>query len=219
MAACVTSIRVFLLDDSALVRQGLRAVLATHGKAHNIEVIGESATIGSARDALVNLQPDVILLDIRLPDGSGIDLCREVKATHPNAHVLILSSESTHALIHQAVNAGAQGYLLKEIDPEGLVRAIVDASQGKSVLTPEITHKVMQMLREPTSDRSKVERLSPQETKVLILVSEGLTNKEIGDRLHLSDNTVKNYLVSAFEKLGVKRRSQAAAMFAQFPRQ
>jgi two-component system, NarL family, response regulator DevR len=202
-----------LVDDSSLVRQGLRAVLETHGKADNIQVIGEASGIGQARAALVSLQPDVLLLDIRLPDGSGLDYCRELKATHPNVRVLILTSESTDSLIYKAVLAGAQGYLVKEIDPEGLVKAIIDAADGKSVLPSDIAGTVMQMLRDKAVRADPLESLSPQEVRVVSLIAEGLTNKEIGDRLNLSDNTVKNYLVNAFEKLGVKRRSQAVAAF------
>ncbi len=176
---------------------------------------GDAAAVGQARQ----LKPDVVLLDIRLPDGSGLDACREIKRTVPAARVLILTSVASDELIHQAVLAGAQGYLMKEINPEGLVRAIADAFAGKSVLTPEITERVLRLLREgPTSSVVGLSALSPQEHRVLALVAEGLTNKEVADKLGLSDNTVKNYLVTVFEKLQVKRRSQAAAVYAQAKR-
>lgn len=216
MTAPATNIRVLVVDDSALVREGLRAVLGTNGKAHGIEVVGDADSVSSSLSQTRRLKPDVVLLDIRLPDGSGLDACREIKRSLPTIRVLILTSVATDELIHQAVLAGAQGYLMKEINPDGLVRAIADAFAGKSVLTPEITERVMRLLRDGTqSNGASLSSLSPQERRVLALVADGLTNKEVGEKLGLSDNTVKNYLVTVFEKLQVKRRSQAAAMFAQ----
>jgi len=216
MPAPSSAIRVLVVDDSALVRAGLRAVIGSHGRALGIAVIGEAGSVATAIVEARRLKPDLVLLDIRLPDGSGLDACREILRTLPTTRVLILTSVATDELIHQAVTAGAQGYLMKEIDPERLVRSIADAAAGKSVLTPEITERVMRMLREGTPGKnSGLAALSAQEHRVLALVAEGLTNKEVADKLGLSDNTVKNYLVSVFEKLQVKRRSQAAAMFAQ----
>lgn len=216
MMAPATSIRVLVVDDSALVREGLRAVLGTHGKAHGIEVVADADSVASSLNQVRRFKPDVVLLDIRLPDGSGLDACREIKRSLPASRVLILTSVATDELIHQAVLAGAQGYLMKEINPDGLVRAIADAFAGKSVLTPEITERVMRLLRDGTQPSgANLSSLSPQERRVLALVADGLTNKEVGEKLGLSDNTVKNYLVTVFEKLQVKRRSQAAAMFAQ----
>jgi len=216
MTAPGTAIRVLVVDDSALVREGLRAVLGTHGKTHRIEVTGDADSVAAAVNQTRRLKPDVVLLDIRLPDGSGLDACREIKRILPATRILILTSVASDELIHQAVMAGAQGYLMKEINPDGLVKAIADASSGKSVLTPDITERVLRLLREGTqSNGSNLATLSPQERRVLALVADGLTNKEVGEKLGLSDNTVKNYLVTVFEKLQVKRRSQAAALFAQ----
>jgi two-component system response regulator DevR len=216
MIAPGSAIRVLVVDDSALVREGLRAVLGTHGKTHRIEVVGDADSVVAGVNQARRLKPDVVLLDIRLPDGSGLDACREIKRLSPTTRVLILTSVASDELIHQAVVAGAQGYLMKEINPDGLVRAIADAFAGKSVLTPEITERVLRLLREGTqSSGANLSILSPQERRVLALVAEGLTNKEVGEKLGLSDNTVKNYLVTVFEKLQVKRRSQAAAVFAQ----
>lgn len=216
MTAPGSAIRVLVVDDSALVREGLRAVLGTHGKAHRIEVIGDADSVAAGVNQARRSKPDVVLLDIRLPDGSGLDACREIKRILPATRVLILTSVATDELIHQAVVAGAQGYLMKEINPDGLVRAIADAYAGRSVLTPDIAERVLRLLREGTqSSVANISALSPQERRVLALVADGLTNKEVGEKLGLSDNTVKNYLVTVFEKLQVKRRSQAAAIFAQ----
>lgn len=212
-----SSIRVLLVDDSILVREGLRAVLATHGAKRGISVIGEAGTVAEAIAETNRLSPNLVLLDIRLPDGSGLTACREILRVRPSTRVLVLTSVASDELIHQAVVAGAQGYLMKEIDPDGLVVAIVNAAAGKSVLTPEVTERIMHLLRAGPSANATMglAALSPQERKVLELVAEGLTNKEVADRLKLSDNTVKNYLVSVFEKLQVKRRSQAVAIYAE----
>lgn len=209
------SIRVLLVDDSILVREGLRAVLSSHGAKRGIMVVGEAGTAADAVAKADQLTPDLVLLDIRLPDGSGLLACREILRVPSPPRVLILTSVASDQLIHQAVLAGAQGYLMKEIDPDGLITAIVDAAAGKSVLTPEVTERVMRLLRAGSSGSAVMglSSLSPQERKVLELVAEGLTNKEVADRLKLSDNTVKNYLVNVFEKLQVKRRSQAVAIF------
>ncbi|ACB73937.1 response regulator [Opitutus terrae] len=219
MSASAPTIRVLVVDDSALVRMGLRSVLGTHGAAARIVVAGEADSVASAVSETKRLKPDVVLLDIRLPDGSGLHACREIKRMDASTRVLILTSVATDELIQEAVMAGAQGYLMKEIDPDGLTRAIVDAFAGKSVLTPEITARVLQLLREgPPAAGDSLAVLSAQERRVLALVADGLTNKEVAEKLRLSDNTVKNYLVSVFEKLQVKRRSQAAAVYVQASR-
>jgi two-component system, NarL family, response regulator DevR len=212
----VPVIRVLVVDDSALVREGLKAVLSTHGSAYRITVIGDVGTVATGIEQALKLKPDVVLLDVRLPDGSGLDACREILRAAPEIRVLILTSNANDELIHQAVVAGAQGYLMKEINPDALVRAIADAFAGRSVLTPEVTERVLRLLRQGTpSTAASLATLSPQEHRVLALVAEGLTNKEVADKLRLSDNTVKNYLVTVFEKLQVKRRSQAAALYGQ----
>lgn len=217
MTAVASAIRLLVVDDSALVREGLRAVISTHGHAFKIEWSGEATSVAEAVNAARRLKPDVVLMDIRLPDGSGIDACREVRRISPTTRVLMLSSMANDDLIHRAVMAGAQGYLMKEVDPMGLIRAICDAAAGKSVLTPEVTDRVLRLLRDggTRSGGANLAQLSAQERKVLECVAEGLTNKQTGEKLNLSENTVKNYLVTVFEKLQVKRRSQAAALFVQ----
>ena len=214
-----TTIRVLIVDDSTLVREGLQAVLGEHGKDAGIEVCGEAASVAEAITQAVTIQPDVVLLDIKLPDGPGFTACREILSRNPKIRVLILTSFTNDSFIYEAITSGAQGYLMKEIDPLGLVTAIQDIMAGRSILSPAITAGVMRMMR---SDNGKgrigssvLDALSPQERKVLAQVALGKTNKQIGEEMHLSDNTVKNYLCSVFDKLKVRRRSQAAALYVQ----
>ena len=209
-------IRVMLVDDSALVRQGLRSVLTAHQGERPVLVVAEADSVDTAISAAVRTKPDVVLLDIRLPDGSGIDVCREILKRQPEAGVLMLTSFAGDSLLFDSVVAGAKGYLMKEIDPALLMEAIVSAAEGRAVLTTDLTDRVMRLLRSgrPPADDG-LGKLSRQERRVLALVASGHTNRSVGEQLGLSPNTVKNYLVSIFEKLRVKRRSQAAAIFAQ----
>lgn len=213
-------IRVLLVDDSALVRRGVRSVIAAHSQDGAIEVVGEAAGVVAAREEARRLKPDVVLLDIRLPDGSGVDVCRDILRDLPDTRVLMLTSFVDDSLVYDSVIAGAHGYLMKEVDPAGLLEAITNVAAGKSVLTPDVTNRVLRLIRDDSSavDTADLSTLSAQETRVLAAVSEGLTNKEVGEKLSLSENTVKNYLVNIFEKLKVKRRSQAAAIYAQAQR-
>jgi two-component system response regulator DevR len=210
-------VRIVLVDDSSLVRQGIKAVLTAQAPTPPIQVIGEAANVADAISTVARLKPDVVLLDIRLPDGSGFDACKEILKKQPETRVLVLTSFTNDTFIYDAITAGAQGYLMKEIDPQGLVQAIHDIAAGKSILSPDVMAGVMRVVRSGGShdDRGGLGALSAQERRVLALVAEGKTNKEIGLSLGLSDNTVKNYLVSVFEKLKVKRRSQAAALYVQ----
>lgn len=209
-------IRVLLVDDSELVRRGIKAVLASHEQPV-FRVVGEVGTAAAAIAECARLKPDIVLLDIRLPDGSGLDACRQIAQNQPGMRIVILTSFSNDNLVYEAITAGAQGYLMKEIDPAGLTQAILDVAEGKSILGPDAAARVMRLMRtQPaTSGAENLAALSPQERRVLALVAEGKTNKEIGEQLDLSDNTVKNYLASVFEKLQVKRRSQAAAIYVQ----
>ncbi|MBI5382373.1 MAG: response regulator transcription factor [Opitutae bacterium] len=209
-------IRILLVDDSELVRCGIRSVLADH-TTPTLRVVGEASTVAGAVSECARLKPDIVLLDIRLPDGTGFDACRQMLQHNSKVRVIVLTSFSNDNFVYDAINAGAQGYLMKEIDPAGLVQAILDVAAGKSILGPDATARVMRLVRaQTTPDHSEgLASLSPQESRVLALVAEGKTNKEIGDLLTLSDNTVKNYLANVFEKLQVKRRSQAAAIYVQ----
>jgi two-component system, NarL family, response regulator DevR len=214
--AKASPVTVVLVDDSALVRQGIKSVLVAQAPVPPIQVIGEASNVADAITTVAKLKPDVVLLDIRLPDGSGFDACKEILRHRPETRILILTSFTNDSFIYDAITAGAQGYLMKEIDPQGLVQAIQDIAAGKSILSPDVMAGVMRVVRRgsPSEDRS-LASLSAQERRVLALVAEGKTNKEIGMALGLSDNTVKNYLVSVFDKLQIKRRSQAAALYVQ----
>ena len=197
------TIRLLLVDDHEVVRAGLRALLAG---IEGMEIVGEAGTVAEAVSEAVRLAPEVILMDLRLPDGTGIDACREILSSAPRTRILFVTSYSDEQAVMSTVLAGAAGYVLKDIDHRTLVAAIRDAAAGRAILDPRITDPVVR--RVPNT-----EALSAQEQRVLALVVEGKTNKEIAAALGLSDKTVKNYLSNAFQKLGVSRRAQAAALF------
>lgn len=208
-------VRVLLVDDSEVVRRGLRAVLTNHRGA-SIEVVGEAGTAADALTECARLKPDIVLMDIRLPDMTGLEACREIKSTQPEVRVVMLTAFLTDDFVYDAITSGAQGYLMKEIDPSGLVQAIRSVADGKSILDPDATTRMMRLMRSHTPTAGEeFSILSPQERRVLALVAAGKTNKEIGLEMGLSDNTVKNYLGSVFEKLQIKRRSQAVALYMQ----
>jgi len=208
------TIRLLLVDDHEVVRVGLRAVLSQHD---HVTVIGESSTAADAVRDAARLKPDVILMDVRLPDGSGVDACREILAAHPHTRVTFLTSYADDDSVLAAVLAGAHGYVLKEIDSAALLRAVHAVAEGHSILDPSVTERALKWLREISAGSAPpgTEPLSPQEERVLALVAEGQTNKEIAAALNLSDKTVKNYLANVFQKLRVTRRAQAAAFFAK----
>ena len=211
-------IRLLLVDDHEMVRVGLRTLL---GKTKTIQVVGEAGTAVSAVQEAVRLKPDVVLMDLRLPDGSGVDACREIRAACAATKVLFLTSYSEDDAVLSSVVAGASGYLLKEIGAGALIRAIESVATGQSILDPAVTRSVLERMKsiadqdDSVSDvhKDKRESLSPQERRVLALVAEGKTNKEIATALELSDKTVKNYLSNIFQKLHVSSRAQAATIF------
>ena len=212
MSTPAPKISLVLVDDSEVVRAGLRALLGTES---SLQVIGEAAHVAGAIETVARLRPQVVLLDIRLPDGTGFDACREILRRSPDTRVLILTSAVDDAMVDDAIRSGAHGYLLKEIDGRGLVNAIRDVAAGKSILDPAVTARVMKMVRSGGSPRDALATLSPQERRVLALIAEGCTNKEVGVKLGLSEKTVKNYLSTVFEKLHVSRRAEAAVIYAQ----
>jgi two-component system response regulator DevR len=215
MTAETKPVRVFIVDDSELVRLGLRSLIEdTPG----LKLVGEAATVRAAQENAPRAKPDVVLLDIRLPDGTGFDACRQLRASLPSLRILMLTSVLDEQTISAAVNAGAHGYLLKEVDSAGLVEAILGVAAGKTVFDSAAMAKMADLVRHGEKSRDDAGRLallSPQEQRVMALLAEGLTNKEIGARLNLTEKTVKNYLATVFDKLGITRRAQAAALFVQ----
>lgn len=210
-------LRILLVDDSELVRRGIKTVLNGHTE-RAMRVVGEAGNVADAVAECLRLKPDVVLMDIRLPDGSGFDACRQILQRLPDTRVLVLTSHSNDSFVYEAVTAGVHGYLMKEIDPAGLIQAVEDVAAGRSILGADATTRVLRLLRGGPGGQGQsadISVLSPQERRVLALVAEGKTNKQIGEQLTLSENTVKNYLVNVFEKLQVKRRSQAAAFYVQ----
>ncbi len=211
--ASPSDLQLLLVDDSEVVRLGLRTLL---GAATGFTVIAEATNVKSAVETSRELKPDVILLDIHLPDGTGLDACRQILRHSPDSRILILTSEADERLVDQAIRAGAHGYLLKEINAQALIQAIRDVAEGKSILDPTVTARVMQMVKSNgQGEDTSLSTLSPQEHRVLALIAKGQTNKEVASQLGLAEKTVKNYLSTVFEKLHVSRRSQAAALYAQ----
>lgn len=211
------SITLLLVDDSELVRTGLKTLLASRGDRAPFTVVGEAATVASAISETVRLTPQVVLLDIRMPDGTGFEACRQILAKLPDTRVLILTSVIDDNLIYEAMSSGAHGYLLKEINTQALWQAIIDVASGKFILDPAVTTRVLNLVRNgtPQTEQDKLAQLSAQERRVLALVADGKTNKEIAEQMGLSDKTVKNYLSNIFEKLQISRRSQAAVLYAE----
>lgn len=207
-------IRLLLVDDHEVVRIGLRTLFSRTGE---IQVVGEAGTAEDAVAEAVRLKPDVILLDIRLSDSSGLAASREIRMACPHTRVLFLTSFADEEVMVAAVLGGADGYLLKEIGGEALIRAIKTVAAGQSILDPAVTQSFLARLQALSTSAAQDgdDALSPQEQKVLALVAEGKTNKEIAADLNLSDKTVKNYLSHIFQKLQISRRSQAAAYFAK----
>lgn len=210
-------IRVLVVDDHEVVRIGLRTLL---GGQPGLEIVGETDTAAGAVAETARLNPDVVLLDIRLPDASGFEACRQIQQLPTESRVLFLTSVATDETVFEAIAAGADGFLFKEIDAAGLVQAIQRVAAGQSILDPAVTRRVMARAKglSEAPAKDKLDLLSAQERRVLALVAEGKTNKEIATDLGLSDKTVKNYLSNLLDKLQFSRRSQAAAFFAQHAR-
>jgi two-component system, NarL family, response regulator DevR len=212
-ARATDSIRVMIVDDHAVVRIGLKTLL-TH--ASGFRVVGEAGSIAEAMNIIGQAQPNVVLLDVRLPDGSGIDACRKIKQDYPDASVVMLTSYSDEEAIVGAVMAGASGYLLKQADGERLIQSIREAASG-AVLDPRAAGALLNQFRELSAKQAEAELsgLTDRERRMLALIAEGYTNRAIGEVLHLSEKTVRNHVSQLLRKLGFQRRSQAAAWAGQ----
>jgi len=205
-------IRLLLVDDHQVVRIGLRTVLHNN---QGITVVGEAESKAAAVRTVKRLKPDIVLMDVRLPDGSGVEACRDILASHPTTRVIFLTSFADDEFALAAVLAGAQGYVIKNIDSSQLIQSIRTVSNGQSLLSPALTQRALERLKAGPAQAGPVQTqsLAPQEERVLALVAEGLTNKEIAAAMQLSDKTVKNYLSNMFQKLQISRRTQAATFF------
>jgi DNA-binding NarL/FixJ family response regulator len=202
-------IRVFLLDDHEVVRRGLGDLLQAEG---DIEVVGESGSAVEATHRVPALRPDVAILDARLPDGNGIDVCRDVRAVDPTIKGLILTSYEDDEALFAAIMAGAAGYVLKQIRGTDLVDAVRRVAAGQSLLDPAVTARVLERIRSGIEEPKELQALTDQERRILEYIAEGLTNHEIAQRMFLADKTVKNYVSSVLAKLGLERRTQAAVL-------
>lgn len=206
------TIRVFLVDDHEIVRRGLTDLLHLES---DIEIVGEAGTAADARHRLPAAKADVALLDVRLPDGSGIEICRDMPALSPGTRSLMLTSYADDQALFRSISAGASGYLLKEVHSSELVHAIREVADGRSLLDPATTQRVLQRLRGEEARKRRLTSLTEQERRILDLIGRGLTNRQIGDELHLAEKTVKNYVSSILAKLGLERRTQAAVLVAR----
>ena len=205
------TVRIFLLDDHEVVRRGIRDLLESED---DLEVVGEASLAAEAIERIPPLKPDVAVLDARLPDGSGIEVCREVRALDPSIAVVILTSYDDDEALFSAIMAGAAGYALKQIRGNDLVDAVRRVAGGQSLLDPAVTQRVLERIRTQT-DTGPLSALTTQERKVLQLIGKGLTNREIAGEMFLAEKTVKNYVSQLLAKLGMQRRTQIAVLAAQ----
>lgn len=205
-------IRVFLMDDHEIVRRGLADLI---GLERDMVVVGEAGSTTDALNRIPAARPDVAVLDVRLPDGSGVEVCREIRSSMPSVSCLMLTSYADDEALFDAIMAGASGYVLKEIRGNDLLDAIRQVASGRSLLDPLATQRVLDRLRNGDRHDARLDVLSEQERRILELIGEGLTNRQIGEQLHLAEKTVKNYVSSLLAKLGMERRTQAAAYVAR----
>src|SRR5579859_980020 len=205
-------IKVFLLDDHEIVRRGVRDLLEAEP---DITVVGEAGTASSALARIPALRPDVAVLDVRLPDGDGVSVCREIRSRMPEVACLMLTSFGDDEALFDAIMAGAAGYVLKQIRGTDLVGAVRTVASGRSLLDPDAASRVMARMRDKSRRSDPLAALTGQERKILELIGEGLTNRQIGERLFLAEKTVKNYVSSLLAKLGIERRVQAAVLVSE----
>jgi len=206
------SLGVFLLDDHEVVRTGLRALLEA---SNDIEVVGEAGTVAEALARIPPTKPDVAILDVRLPDGSGVEVCREIRSSHPEIACVMLTSYADDEALIASIMAGAAGYVLKQVGSLDLLDTIRRAGEGQSLLDPALTQRVLERLREGPQVDPRIASLTPQERRILDLIAEGYTNRQIADTMFLAEKTVKNYVSNLLSKLGMERRTQAATFAAR----
>jgi two-component system, NarL family, response regulator DevR len=206
------AVRVFLLDDHEIVRRGVKELLEAEG---DLEVVGEAGTAAEALARIPPTRPDVAVLDVRLPDGDGVQVCREIRSAHPRIQCLMLTSFADDEALFQAIMAGASGYVLKQIKGADVVEAVRSVAAGRSLLDPSVTARVLERLRKGSEEDELLARLSPQERNILRLIADGLTNRQIAEQVHLAEKTVKNYVSNLLAKLGMERRTQAAVYAAR----
>jgi DNA-binding NarL/FixJ family response regulator len=208
------TIRVFLLDDHEIVRRGVRELLEAND---DIQIVGEAGTAEEGMARIPALKPDVAVVDMRLPDGNGVEVCREVRSRDETIQCLVLTSFADDEALFDSIMAGAAGYLLKQIKGTDLVDAIRRVASGQSLLDPNVTARVLERLRKGPEEDERLARLTDQERKILDLIAEGLTNRQIGERMFLAEKTVKNYVSNLLSKLGMERRTEAAVFAAKLP--
>jgi two-component system, NarL family, response regulator DevR len=209
------TVRVFLLDDHEIVRRGVRELLEVED---DLMVVGEAGTAAEALARIPAARPDVAVIDMRLPDGNGVEVCREVRSGNPDVQCVVLTSFADDEALFDSIMAGAAGYLLKQIKGNDLVDAIRRVAAGQSLLDPNVTERVLERLRNGPAQDERLARLSEQERKILDLIAEGLTNRQIGERLFLAEKTVKNYVSNLLSKLGMERRTEAAVFATRLAR-
>ena len=208
-------ITVFLLDDHDVVLRGIRDLINSQD---DMQVVGEARTCGEARNRIPALRPQVAVLDVNLPDGNGIEICREMQSTVPELRSLIFTAQINDDALLEAILAGASGYVLKQIRENSLLEAIRTVAAGGSLLDPQASAQVMDRLRKAAqTPKDPLESLNPQERRILELIGEGLTNRQIGEEMFLAEKTIKNYVSSLLAKLGMQRRTQVAAFAAKLP--
>ena len=206
------AIKVFLMDDHELVRRGLADLISSDP---NLEVVGEADNCSDGLTGIVTKRPDVAVLDVRLPDGSGIEVCRDLRSLAPEVNCLMLTSYADDEALLSAVLAGAHGYVLKDIKSNDLLQMIRDAAAGKNLLNPEAVDQVRKRLSQGSSVYAMLDDLTDQERRVLEFIGEGMSNRQIAEQMFLAEKTIKNYVSSVLSKLGMERRSQAAAFIAR----
>jgi two-component system, NarL family, response regulator DevR len=209
------TVRVFLLDDHEIVRRGVRELLEVED---DFEVVGEAGTAAEALARIAAAAPDVAIIDMRLPDGNGVEVCREVRSRHPEVQCVVLTSFADDEALFDSIMAGAAGYLLKQIAGNDLVDAVRRVAAGQSLLDPNVTARVLERLRNGPVQDERLARLTDQERKILDLIAEGLTNRQIGERMFLAEKTVKNYVSNLLGKLGMERRTEAAVFATRLAR-